>query len=258
MNLVQRIKEANGLEKIKLLKEFGELGGLTKIKMLKEFKETKGTGNEQEASRDNNSFPREVEEADIQSSFWGNVLNQSFKKGAMGLTDEDEIITDRYKEAKKNFKYYFALIQSLNKKHKNKLDAYYKKTDRADRMAKVARVREASDLLYEEYLLKHNLNKEPNTEIDTETLETIRDVLNNPNATHDDYKALEDDIDTIAERETELKDNILYQEVITLLEELTEDSIVVDSIDDGLFEQFGDILDTNTMDNTPSKEGGDA
>ncbi len=38
MNLVQQIKDAKGLEKIKLLKEFKALSGMEKIKVLKEFK----------------------------------------------------------------------------------------------------------------------------------------------------------------------------------------------------------------------------
>jgi len=48
MNLVQKIKEAKGLEKIKLLKEFKALSGLEKIKALKDFKGS-GTPNLQTA-----------------------------------------------------------------------------------------------------------------------------------------------------------------------------------------------------------------
>lgn len=84
--------------------------------------------------------------------------------------------------------------------------------------------------------------KEDTEENLTETLETIKDVLENPNATHDDYKELEDAINTVAESEAELEDNMLYQEVITLLEELIADGTVADSINGG------DLFDTVTMD----------
>lgn len=41
MDIVQKIKEAKGLNKIKLLKEFKSMSGLEKIKALKEFKGSK-------------------------------------------------------------------------------------------------------------------------------------------------------------------------------------------------------------------------
>ncbi|MFT7880450.1 MAG: hypothetical protein ABXS91_08660 [Sulfurimonas sp.] len=65
-------------------------------------------------------------------------------------------------------------------------------------------------------------------------LETIRSVLENKNATYEDYKQLEEAVSVVEKHEDQLADNMLYQEVINLLEDLVDDGTVADSIFGGL------------------------
>ena len=60
-------------------------------------------------------------------------------------------------------------------------------------------------------------------------LKTILTTLEDPQATYDDFKALEDDIAIVENQEGELEDNEIYQQVIKELQRLIGDT-TLDSI----------------------------
>ncbi|NOR58951.1 MAG: hypothetical protein GQ474_10560 [Sulfurimonas sp.] len=196
MNLVQQIKDAKGLVKIKLLKEFKALSGLEKIKVLKDFKTPKQTEKEDRFY---------LESAGVESE-WNNtqyiIKDRKYKNG----NNTDEIagyvrygnstleIVSKYKD---------------NKELKEFIASKFKKEDDTAQIE---------------------------TPIDPTAIETIKalaeikTVLSDTNATHDDYVGLEEHIEVVASHEDLVTDEPIYHDVILLLQDLVGDGVVSDNI----------------------------
>jgi len=214
MNLVQQIYEAVGLDKIKLIREYESLDPLKKIKLLREHN---GQTEEKAVAKEiNKNFDETIQKR---------VEEGTQRTLSFSTPDEADAFAVAFSRAiHKGHTVHGAsvTVSNLTSEDNEWIDQYMNLTD--------------EDLkAIDDFVKSIDHEKEIQLSDVIYALQRIEETLENPDSTHDDYKALEKYIDRVEANEDIMEDNETYKRVIALLEDAISDDADMDSIAGNLF-----------------------